>query len=185
MEHSAEALHMLSEELDKGDSDISANSLNVVHDVCELQVIQLNNSVNEFSTAVSDIITNLNSVNENVTSISNTTISLLGENSIFSNKSILLIQKELSAIITGLSKSAEISNELSGSIKSIVGIVSDLSKSVFEIEEVGNEIEIIALNARVKAARTGIKGSSLDVLAEAIQKLSLDAKNHTGSVLPA
>jgi len=129
-----------------------------------------------------NIISNLSSVNQNVSSINSKTTSLLGPDSIFSDKSLLIIQEELNAILTGLIKSSEISRELAKSIKSIVGIVSDLTKSVFEIEEVGNEIEIIALNARVKAARTGIKGSSLDVLAEAIQKLSLDAKNHTGSI---
>jgi len=187
MEHSAEALSALSDDFEKSEIsiyeiEISAHSLNVTHDVCELQVIQLNNSVSEFTAAVLNVISNLNSVNQNVRSINSKTTSLLGENSIFSDKSLSLIKKELSAVLKGLFASSEISNELTKSIRSIVNIVSDLAKSVFEIEEVGNEIEIIALNARVKAARTGIKGSSLDVLAEAIQKLSLDAKNHTGSI---
>jgi len=187
MEHSVEALNNLSVSLKKSEmsdntTEISVTNLNVTHDVCELQIIQLNDSVSEFTAAILNIISNLSSVNQNVSSINSKTTSLLGPDSIFSDKSLLIIQEELNAILTGLIKSSEISRELAKSIKSIVGIVSDLTKSVFEIEEVGNEIEIIALNARVKAARTGIKGSSLDVLAEAIQKLSLDAKNHTGSI---
>jgi len=187
MEHVAEALenitkYLKKDELTEDESGISSQNLSLTHDICELQIIQLNDSVNEFTTAVLNIISNLSSVNQNVSGIHNKTTSLLGENSIFSDKSLHSIQGELTVIVNGLDKSSEISNELARSIKSIIDIVSDLSKFVLEIEEVGSEIEIIALNARVKAARTGIKGSSLDVLAEAIQKLSLDAKNHTVSV---
>jgi methyl-accepting chemotaxis protein len=187
MEHASEAMINLSDDLKKDEvsedeSDISNGNISLIHDVCELQIIQLNNAVDEFTSAVLNIITNLIGVNENVRSIHSQTTSLLGENSIFSDGSLNSIKGELTGILSGLVKSREISNELAYSIKSIVDIVSDLAKFIFEIEEVGTEIEIIALNARVKAARKGIKGSSLDVLAEAIQKLSLDAKNHTGSI---
>lgn len=62
-----------------------------------------------------------------------------------------------------------------------MSIVDDLSTYVSEIEEVGSEIEIIALNARVKAAHFGTNGSALGVLAESIQRLSLEAKQQTVS----
>ena len=58
-------------------------------------------------------------------------------------------------------------------------MVDDLSKYVLDIEDLGSEIEIIALNARVKATRTGTIGSALGVLSENIQRLSIDAKSQT------
>jgi len=56
---------------------------------------------------------------------------------------------------------------------------------VEDIEEVGSEIELIALNAAVKAARTGDEGRALGVLAQAIQKLSVEARDKTGDVSQA
>jgi methyl-accepting chemotaxis protein len=86
---------------------------------------------------------------------------------------------ELTSIQSGLNKNGEIGKEISASIMSVVDIVDDLTKDILEIEEVGTEIELIALNAIVKAARTGSDGAALGVLAEYIQRLSFSAKSHT------
>ncbi|TVM28184.1 methyl-accepting chemotaxis protein, partial [Oceanidesulfovibrio marinus] len=51
-----------------------------------------------------------------------------------------------------------------------------------DIEEVGSEIELISLNASVKAAHTGEKGKALGVLASSIQQLSQQAGGRTESV---
>jgi len=50
------------------------------------------------------------------------------------------------------------------------------------IEDSGAEIELIALNARVKAAHTGDQGRTLGVIAMEIQNLSVDARHRTGKV---
>ena len=52
---------------------------------------------------------------------------------------------------------------------------ADVSGSVNDIEEIGAEIQLIALNARIKTAHTGDEGAPLGVIAEAIQRLSSDA----------
>jgi len=53
---------------------------------------------------------------------------------------------------------------------------------VADIEAIGSEIELIALNAQVKAAHTGPEGAALGVLAEAIKRLSDDAVRQTDAV---
>ncbi len=50
------------------------------------------------------------------------------------------------------------------------------------IEDVGAEIELIAINASIKAAHTGTAGAALGVLALAIQRLSADARRQTDAV---
>ncbi len=57
-----------------------------------------------------------------------------------------------------------------------------MSTFVEDIENVGAEIELIAINASVKAARTGDKGRALGVLAESIQRLSKEAGTMTEAV---
>jgi len=53
---------------------------------------------------------------------------------------------------------------------------------VSSIEEVGSEIELIAINASIKAAHTGDEGKALGVLAQAIQRLSVEARERTRGV---
>jgi hypothetical protein len=60
--------------------------------------------------------------------------------------------------------------------------ISTVSTFVRGIEDIGAEIELIALNARVKAAHTGDQGRTLGVIAMEIQNLSVDARNRTGRV---
>jgi Methyl-accepting chemotaxis protein len=192
MEHVYEALEEVSGKINlsgfRGSvKEVPEDNLSTLHDVCELQSYQFSSSINEFVEAVDNIILHLKDVEHNVTDIFSDTLCLLaeddssGDNSRKDN-SLSAVKTELSAILSSLHKNEEISEELSKSIKSVVEIVEDLAKYVLEIEEIGTEIEIIALNARIKAAHTGLNGLALGVLAEEIQKLSIDAKAQTISV---
>ncbi|UZP68471.1 methyl-accepting chemotaxis protein [Desulfovibrio mangrovi] len=58
---------------------------------------------------------------------------------------------------------------------SVVNTVSEMTSFLEDIEEVGAEIELIALNASIRAAHTGDMGKALGVLASSIQTLSKDA----------
>jgi methyl-accepting chemotaxis protein len=185
LEHVLEALNKFIEVQENSDNSDSKNNsqidLSMVHDVCELQALHLKNSKEEFVSAVVDIISNLRNVEENIGSIFNEMTTLLGEDSVFRGKSIVQAHNEFNSISNQLVLSTAISDEIASTTRSIVDIIDDLSKYVLEIEGVGTEIEIVALNARVKAARSGSNGSALDVLAEAIQNLSVESKNYTGS----
>ncbi len=183
MEHTAQALDDIQNEI-KGDNELdelSNRHLGITCDVYELQSIQLSNTLNEFVNAISTIVASLNSVGDNVASIISHSFELLCYNNGSKKNCLELFKEELAVISSGLLNNIKIGTQLSDSIKSIISIVDDLSLYVNEIEEVGSEIEIIALNARVKAAHFGTNGSALGVLAESIQRLSFEAKQQTGS----
>jgi methyl-accepting chemotaxis protein len=184
LEHVSEALNRLLTKITNDDpADTTLSSISdkygFIHDVCELQVNQLQNARDEFVSAVLDIISNLKNVEKDIDDIYGEITSVLGEETIFSKDSLDDVKIELTSIQSGLNKNGEIGKEISASIKSVVDIVDDLTKDILEIEEVGTEIELIALNAIVKAARTGSDGAALGVLAEYIQRLSFSAKLHT------
>jgi methyl-accepting chemotaxis protein len=184
LEHISEALNrLIVDVVQEGNSESQINSISdkfgLIHDVCELQTIQLQNARDEFVSAVFDIIGNLENVEKDIDSIAGEINAVLGEEAIFSNNSLNDVKKELTSIQQELSKNGNIGNGIASSIKSVVDIVDDLTKDLIEIEEVGTEIELIALNAIVKAARTGSEGAALGVLAGSIQRLSFDAKSHT------
>jgi methyl-accepting chemotaxis protein len=64
---------------------------------------------------------------------------------------------------------------------SVANTITEITSFLGDIEEVGSEIELIALNASIKAAHTGDKGAALGVLASSIQRLSQDARGLTES----
>jgi methyl-accepting chemotaxis protein len=168
------------EDFHNGTSTMDDNSImETVTCACELQSAQLNSATDQFYSAVSEILSNLKDIEVNIERIFSESCVLLSEKDTTQKKSLKNIQHELSIISENLRENKEIGNNLTNSIISVVTIVGELSKSIEEIESVGDEIEIIALNSRVKAARSGSNGSALGVLSEAIQKLSIDSKNQS------
>ncbi len=156
--------------------------LSTIFDVCELQSHQLNNSINEFGNAVEEIILSLGIVENNVNSIFEETQFIFSGNDRNQGNCLENMRKELLTISHELEKNAIVEKQLNASIKSVVEVVDDLSSFVIEIENIGDEIEIIAINAIIKAAHVGNEGSALGILAESIQKLSIEAKAETGSI---
>jgi len=183
IEHISQALSDVANEVkqynNEGENEIT--NLSMLCDVFELQSIQLSNSLKEFVNAVSVILVSLDNVGKDVSSILSHSFDFICNDEGKQTNCLKIFERELSAVSSGLISNIEIGSQLSTSIKSIITIVDDLSLYVNEIEEVGSEIEIIALNARVKAARFGTNGSALGVLAESIQRLSAEAKQQTGS----
>ena len=67
-------------------------------------------------------------------------------------------------------------------MQKVTGTMAEIGGFVSDIEAVGSEIDLIALNAQIKAAHTGPQGAALGVLAEAIKRLSLEAVVQTEAV---
>lgn len=180
LEHTKSALLELSVEIDTKDKFRSIeDTLGRIYDVTILELTQIKNAIDEFQKAVIKITDSLLGVERNITGMLEETIYVLLEDGQEDKDSLKNISIELSVIAEGLKKNVEIGNELSISINSVISIVENLSKFVLEIEDIGTEIELIALNARVKAAHTGKSGAALGVLSESIQRLSIDAKFQT------
>jgi len=92
------------------------------------------------------------------------------------------IERSLSPVVGLLAKSAAANHSLAEAVASVAVTVAEISTFVIDIEAIGEEIELIALNSQVKAALTGEEGAALGVLAEAIQRLSVDACAQTAAV---
>lgn len=185
IEHVAEALQQLPDETAFDDEQSIREKSGIYHDVCQLQISHLKDVHDEFTNAVLQIIEHMRNLEGDVENIFNSITSVIGTEAILGKESLAMIRKEFDSILNGLSKNTTIGQEVTASIKLIVGIVDELAEQVVEIEEVGTEIEIIALNAIVKAAQTGKNGAALGVLAQSIQKLSLETKDRTRAVIDA
>lgn len=161
------------------DEDVVLNLMDTVVCACDLQKAQLTSSSERFYGAVTELAAGLTGIEANVSRILAESCALLNEQDKSGRNPLKDIQSELSLISESLKENMEISNSLSASIMNVIAIVEDLSEYIADIQSIGDEIEIIALNSRVKAARAGSEGSALGVLSESIQKLSIDAKNQS------
>ena len=92
------------------------------------------------------------------------------------------VGKSTKAVLEAMNLFAGKSAEVADLIGSVAGTVAEMTEFVSSIEEVGAEIELIALNASIKAAHTGEEGKALGVLAQAIQRLSVEARDRTSAV---
>ncbi len=60
--------------------------------------------------------------------------------------------------------------------------VSEMSGFTRAIEYIGDEVELIALNAAVKADQIGEEGRAIGIVADEIQRISAKAQMHTSSI---
>lgn len=155
-------------------SDFDMPQINQLIAVCRLELAQVLHTKAEISETASCIGNYNQNISLNVNKILEHSGAFLSSSETAS--SIQAIEENLSAVSGSLGKGHHTNESLASAINSLAGTIADSNRFVFEIEEIGAEIELIALNARIKAAHLGNEGAALGVLSEEIQKLSLKAK---------
>ncbi len=150
--------------------------------VSELEAAQIRHAGDELVTAVNNIVENLGGLVRHASGMANDTRELAG--GIDKSHTLFLEEMEqgLSSVTSTLTDNVRTSAELFGAMQMMAGAAGDVSGFVSDVAEIGSEIELIALNAQIKAAHTGAKGAALGVLAEAIRRLSVDARQWTAAV---
>jgi methyl-accepting chemotaxis protein len=192
IEHVKEALDGLIEKLNaqypggaaemKGDDSDSVRVIFETGKICELQKAHLDDSKKQIMGATARINDNLLSIKDNIMELSQKTGHLAGTTDESSSSYLAKIENGIAPAISSLQASANARSDLSAAMDSFLATTADISGSVDDIEEISAEIELIALNARIKTAHTGEKGAPLGVIAEAIQKLSFDANTQKGAI---
>jgi methyl-accepting chemotaxis protein len=187
VEHIVEALERLVADLP--DSDITTIDENrrqalIVEsgDVCELQEAQLRFASAELYTAVCTIVDNLRDVVNKQSMMANETRNVAGTADSSGTSFVDIMSQGMSAITAVLTSCASADRDMSNIMKKVAQTIGEIAVFVSDIEAIGSEIDLIALNAQVKAAHTGPEGAALGVLAEAIKRLSDEAVRQTDSV---
>lgn len=151
-----------------------------------LQSRQLNNARTSFYEAVEQLKGDLRATGELVVHVASVASSGAAGNAVqHSTPPIETIAhgiSEISSFITEFSVQGE---HISTAIAAVVDTITQMSAFLEDIEDVGTEIGLIAMNASIRAAHTGEKGRALGVLAGAIQHLSLDAGEQTTGIAKA
>ena len=147
--------------------------------VCELQAAQLSHAAKELDAAVQAIIGNLKEVARKQSGLSAESRAMAGVADQTGGSFFSEMQRDISVVSRALSESSQVNRNLCVAMGGVADTVGEISSFVGDIEKIGEEIKLIALNAQIKSAYTGEEGAALGVLAEAIQRLSIEAIDHT------
>ena len=92
------------------------------------------------------------------------------------------IKTHLAALMEHLHAAASAQSSLQELMAQAKERLMNIQRLVEDIEDIGAEIELIALNASIRASRTGDVGRALGVIASAIQETSVEARRQTGGL---
>ncbi len=185
VEHVAEALDKLQNDTStfSGSDDEGRRLALEAGDICELQVAQLRHAESQLYNATVAI---LDSLREIATKQAGVTHQLqqtmMGSSGNHDRSQLDIVQNEMRKVTDILNDCTRADKTLGTAMNDVTATIAEICNFVSDIEAVGSEIDLIALNAQIKAAHTGPQGAALGVLAEAIKRLSLDAVVQTGSV---
>lgn len=161
IEHVREALDNLTQKLSVGDIEKMENDskhthiINGVGDICELQWAQLNDTKQRITGATRNIIDHLLQAKEHIVGASHKVESLAGFADESSLSFLSKVETGISTAVLSLQTFTKASHELSETMDIFLKTTADVSGSVNDIEQIGEEIELIAFNARIKTAHTG------------------------------
>ncbi len=151
-------------------------------DICELQAAQLLHSAGELASAVAAIAGNLRGIADQEESLAEDARLMAGMADTAGSSHFDKMDQGMSRVATLLAEGAVENNNAAIAMEKVAGTVGEIVEFVKDIENIGEEIELIAINAQIKAAHTGAEGAALGVLAESIQRLSLETMEQTVAV---
>ncbi len=180
IEHVKEILDNLNASICGGEHSISTQA-SIITDVCSLQIAQLGQSQNEFIPAVSTIVENLNILDQGVEEILGETQKVAWASEFEGMGFMEDIDSGITTVITSLDKNIKEQMRLTGTMTLVSDMVSEMSLFIQDIEYMGQNLQLIALNSRIKAAHMGREGAALDTISGGIYDLSeksrIDTKN--------
>lgn len=187
IEHIEDALKLLAGKLETAEGNSSSDEsfrrlVMETGDICELQSAQLRHAANELCTAVESIISNLREIAGKQTMMASQTLETSGMTDPSGGSFVEHLNSGLAAVTSALTRCAQADRDMSATMKKVGDTMQEITGFVTDIEDIGSEIDLIALNSQIKAAHTGTEGAALGVLAEAIKRLSVDAVLQTEAV---
>ncbi|MBK5275101.1 MAG: methyl-accepting chemotaxis protein [Desulfuromonadales bacterium] len=140
--------------------------------VCALQAAQIANSINELKNAITRIGTNLGVLAGDAATTSRNIHSLFGMAGIVGQTSIAEIETGLASVLTAFAESRTVIGHLAMNMQTVTVAMGEVTSFAENIDFIGSEIKLIALNAIIKAVQAGKDGSAFVVIATTVKQES-------------
>lgn len=182
VEHVQKALDSLSQHLEKiiHQQDLSRNAeaSQLFGHICRLQHDQLTIAVREFVSATDNLSENLQGMAASVVCMAEDTRELVRATATGCDNRFTAVLDILQSIAGYLEKTSS-THELAGrNLNEVNTGIQQVSNLVGEVEYVGEEMQLLAINAAICAAHAKLKGAGLDVIAQNIQTVAEEACRH-------
>jgi len=181
LEHVNEALKECREKLET-DDDSDASRFKELFDICLIQRCQMEAARDQIVDAVSKLIESMYHIGEHV-------VGMVRESALTSQgagaekrSSISIVKQHVSDVLAGLKTVIEGEHDLYAVLDSLFSVVSSVGGFVKDIHQIGEEVELVAMNGLVSASRLGEEGRALSVLADEIHKLSNHTRSHISNI---
>ncbi|HVN97186.1 MAG TPA: methyl-accepting chemotaxis protein [Syntrophorhabdaceae bacterium] len=157
----------------------------ILADTGPVQIDQLEHARKEMGSAVATIINGLEAIARNLWSMLRETEKLTGIAGNAHSSFLADINYSVSFVVGSLEENREADEQLARAVGDLSDSIQNVSAHVDDIEEISSEIELIAINAQIRAAHMAENGGALGVLAEAIRNLSETTSKQTLAITSA
>ena len=179
LEHVQKALNNLGQHLERfsqrKDFSNDAEAERLFGCICQLQHDQLGLASREFFDAATNLAKNLNDMSTNVVAMASDTRSLLRVSDDVSENRYAIVLSALQSIAVHLEKTGNTHLSTANNLTEVNEGIQKVSVLVEEIEFIGEEMQLLAINAAVSAAHAHQQGAGLDVIAQNIQDVAEEA----------
>jgi methyl-accepting chemotaxis protein len=142
--------------------------------ICRLQGAQADHAGRELISAVERIIENLRGVADSAGAIAGQTAAIAGQSGDTGDSFLSGLERGVCSLAESLTDYGKIDEKMSSVMRHVASTTEDMSGFIDEIERIGINMRIVALNAQVNSSHIGADGLSLGVLAGDVQQLAYD-----------
>jgi hypothetical protein len=182
MEHSRDALEVVRGQF-HGDSSGGGTDIGNAAGICALQSAQLTHSAAELQAAVRDIATSLRSIAVRAGASAASVHGLFVLADEVGQASIGDIERELASISDAFAENLVTNRNLTATMLSVTVAMEEITAFAEDINFMGTEIRLIALNAIIKAIQAGRDGVAFSVIAESVKRQSVELCTQAGAVV--
>ncbi|MDT8441443.1 MAG: hypothetical protein RQ723_07265 [Desulfuromonadales bacterium] len=149
--------------------------LTLIGNICALQYNHLRSCADDFSTAIGNLKRNLRQMVDSVTTLTDTTRHFLQSREATWLDNYQRVNTILETIAGEMRITHADQNFSRAALGGVCQAIRQVVSLVDDIEYIGEEMQLLALNAAVSAAHTRMHGSGLTIIAENIHLLSREA----------
>jgi methyl-accepting chemotaxis protein len=149
---------------------------------CKLQMAQLRYAADDLVSAVNRVKTHLRTISGQAGEMSQEAKGVTGIKGQNGSSFLEEMERDLSALTGSLGDYSKLNREMEKTMGQVAEMVAGMSSFVNEIEKIGIDMKMVALNAIIHAAHIGDEGLPLGVLAESVHHLSVETTDQINTI---